>query len=121
LQRTGIFASTTKETKFQPKLSYGRLASLARSSWSGRIRWAKTSDAGATTTAATATLLLPERNRPPYYFLNGTEDRARRRRRLGETDPTARLGAGELGDGLGALVDGVLGELTEEDEADGGL
>ena len=31
------------------------------------------------------------------------------------------LGGGELGDGLGALGDGVLGELTGEDEADGGL
>jgi len=58
--------------------------------------------------------------RPPYY-LNGTEDRARRKRRLGETDPTARLGAGELGDSLGALGDGMLGELAGEDEADGGL
>jgi len=29
--------------------------------------------------------------------------------------------AGELGDGLGALGDGVLGELTGEEEADGGL
>lgn len=28
---------------------------------------------------------------------------------------------GELGDGLGALGDGVLGELTGEDEADGSL
>uniref|UniRef100_A0A8R7UQR9 Uncharacterized protein n=1 Tax=Triticum urartu TaxID=4572 RepID=A0A8R7UQR9_TRIUA len=32
-----------------------------------------------------------------------------------------RLGGGELGDGLGALGDGVLGELAGEDEADGGL
>jgi hypothetical protein len=31
------------------------------------------------------------------------------------------LRAGELGDGLGALGDGVLGELAGEDEADGGL
>ena len=31
------------------------------------------------------------------------------------------LVAGELGDGLGALGDGVLGELAGEDEADGGL
>ena len=31
------------------------------------------------------------------------------------------LGAGELGDGLGTLGDGVLGELTGEDKADGGL
>ena len=31
------------------------------------------------------------------------------------------LGAGELGDGLGALGHGVLGELTREDEADRGL
>jgi len=31
------------------------------------------------------------------------------------------LGAGVLGDGLGALRDGVLGELTGEEEADGGL
>ncbi|OQU90758.1 hypothetical protein SORBI_3001G040701 [Sorghum bicolor] len=38
-----------------------------------------------------------------------------------ETDPTARLGAGELGDSLGALGDGMLGELAGEDEADGGL
>uniref|UniRef100_A0A453DZN0 Uncharacterized protein n=1 Tax=Aegilops tauschii subsp. strangulata TaxID=200361 RepID=A0A453DZN0_AEGTS len=30
-------------------------------------------------------------------------------------------GGGELGDGLGALRDGVLGELAGEDEADGGL
>ena len=32
-----------------------------------------------------------------------------------------RLGRGELGHGLGALRDGVLGELTGEDEADGSL
>ncbi len=32
-----------------------------------------------------------------------------------------RLGGGELGDGLGALGDGVLGELTGEDEPDSGL
>uniref|UniRef100_A0A452YPV8 Uncharacterized protein n=1 Tax=Aegilops tauschii subsp. strangulata TaxID=200361 RepID=A0A452YPV8_AEGTS len=31
------------------------------------------------------------------------------------------LRGGELGDGLGALGDGVLGELPGEDEADGGL
>ena len=31
------------------------------------------------------------------------------------------LGGGELGDGLGTLGDGVLGELTGEHEADGGL
>ena len=31
------------------------------------------------------------------------------------------LVGGELGDGLGALGDGVLGELSGEDEADGGL
>jgi len=31
------------------------------------------------------------------------------------------LGAGVLGDGLGALGDGVLGELTGKEEADGGL
>jgi len=30
-------------------------------------------------------------------------------------------GRGVLGDGLGALRDGVLGKLTGEDEADGGL
>ena len=32
-----------------------------------------------------------------------------------------RLSGGELGDGLGALGDGVLGELTGKDEADRGL
>ena len=32
-----------------------------------------------------------------------------------------RLVGGELGHGLGALGDGVLGELTGEDEAHGGL
>ena len=32
-----------------------------------------------------------------------------------------RLGAGELGDGLGAFGDGVLGELTGEDKPDSGL
>ena len=32
-----------------------------------------------------------------------------------------RLGGGELGHGLGALRDGVLGKLTGEDEADGSL
>uniref|UniRef100_A0A453MV66 Uncharacterized protein n=1 Tax=Aegilops tauschii subsp. strangulata TaxID=200361 RepID=A0A453MV66_AEGTS len=32
-----------------------------------------------------------------------------------------KLRRGELGDGLGALGDGVLGELAGEDEADGGL
>jgi len=31
------------------------------------------------------------------------------------------LGGGELGDGLGALRDGVLGKLTREHEANGGL
>ena len=30
-------------------------------------------------------------------------------------------GRGVLGDGLGALRDGVLGKLTGEDETDGGL
>ena len=34
---------------------------------------------------------------------------------------TEYLGGGELGDGLGTLGDGVLGELTGEHEADGGL
>jgi hypothetical protein len=34
---------------------------------------------------------------------------------------TTRLGLGELGHGLGALRHGVLGELTWEDQADGGL
>uniref|UniRef100_A0A453T208 Uncharacterized protein n=1 Tax=Aegilops tauschii subsp. strangulata TaxID=200361 RepID=A0A453T208_AEGTS len=34
---------------------------------------------------------------------------------------TDYLSGGELGDGLGALGDGVLGELAGEDEADGGL
>ena len=36
---------------------------------------------------------------------------------------TSRLGGGglELGHGLGALRDGVLGELTGEEQADGGL
>ncbi|KAJ1268977.1 hypothetical protein BS78_07G174600 [Paspalum vaginatum] len=37
------------------------------------------------------------------------------------SDQRHRLRAGELGDGLGALGDGVLGELAGEDEADGGL
>ena len=32
-----------------------------------------------------------------------------------------RLGRGELGHGLGALADGVLGELAREDEPDRGL
>ena len=31
------------------------------------------------------------------------------------------LGAGVLGDGLGALRDGVLGQFTGEEEPDGGL
>jgi len=31
------------------------------------------------------------------------------------------LGRGVLGDGLGALRDGVLGKFTREDETDGGL
>ena len=31
------------------------------------------------------------------------------------------LGAGVLGDSLGSLGDGVLGELTGEEEPDGGL
>ena len=31
------------------------------------------------------------------------------------------LGAGVLGDGLGALTDGVLGQLSGEEETDGGL
>ena len=31
------------------------------------------------------------------------------------------LGAGVLGDGLGAFTDGVLGELTGKQESDGGL
>ena len=31
------------------------------------------------------------------------------------------LSRGELGDGLGALRDGVLGEFTRKDESDGGL
>ena len=38
----------------------------------------------------------------------------------GENDHL-RLGAGELGDGLGAFRDGVLGELTGKDEPDSGL
>ena len=35
--------------------------------------------------------------------------------------PRPRLGGGELGDSLGALRDGVLGEFTGEDESDSGL
>ena len=31
------------------------------------------------------------------------------------------LGRGELGHGLGSLGDGTLGQLTREDEPDGGL
>ena len=34
---------------------------------------------------------------------------------------TREYSGAELGDGLGALSDGVLGELTGEEEADGGL
>ena len=40
---------------------------------------------------------------------------------LPETRRRQHLGGGELGDGLGALGDGVLGELSGEHEADGGL
>ena len=40
----------------------------------------------------------------------------------GATQVDSLLGrAGELGDGLGALGDGVLGELSGEDETDGRL
>ena len=35
--------------------------------------------------------------------------------------PRSRLSAGELGDSLGALRDGVLGELTRKDQSDGSL
>ncbi|RCV31383.1 hypothetical protein SETIT_6G172600v2 [Setaria italica] len=38
-----------------------------------------------------------------------------------QAGPSYNLGGGELGDGLGALGDGVLGELPGEDEADRGL
>ena len=44
--------------------------------------------------------------------------------RLGPVDEGLHwecLGGGVLGDSLGALGDGVLGELTGEEEADGGL
>ena len=34
---------------------------------------------------------------------------------------TNLFAGGVLGDGLGAFRDGVLGQLTGEDEADGGL
>ena len=37
------------------------------------------------------------------------------------TPPASRLGGRELGDGLRALGDGVLGELAGEDEAHGRL
>ncbi len=46
------------------------------------------------------------------------------RRRLGDANAHTKVRAylrGELGDGLGALRDGVLGELTGEDKADGSL
>ena len=48
-------------------------------------------------------------------------------RRLGrrcprrQTTDGGNLGRGELGHGLGSLGDGVLGQLTREDEPDGGL
>ena len=38
-----------------------------------------------------------------------------------ETSQPNLSGGGELGDGLGALADGVLGELSWEEEAHGGL
>ena len=41
--------------------------------------------------------------------------------RVATTSPRTRLGGGELGDGLGALRDSVLGKLSGEHEADGGL
>ena len=50
----------------------------------------------------------------------GNLDCLRAKRQGGFTE-APNLGAGELGDGLGALGDGVLGELTREDEADRGL
>ena len=39
----------------------------------------------------------------------------------GDVMKNTNLSGGELGDGLGALGDGVLGELTGKDEADRGL
>eukprot|EP01052_Picozoa_sp_SAG31_P019483 SAG31_NODE_1421_length_8423_cov_2.477054_10_plen_146_part_00 len=43
------------------------------------------------------------------------------RRALVKSEPAHLLVGGVLGDSLGALRDGVLGQLTREDEADGGL
>ena len=42
-------------------------------------------------------------------------------RQVGATTASDLLGAGVLGDSLGALRDGVLGELTREEEPDSGL
>jgi len=39
----------------------------------------------------------------------------------GQENSESLLGAGVLGDGLGALRHGVLGELTGQEETDGGL
>uniref|UniRef100_A0A453E3Y9 Uncharacterized protein n=1 Tax=Aegilops tauschii subsp. strangulata TaxID=200361 RepID=A0A453E3Y9_AEGTS len=50
-----------------------------------------------------------------------TRGQSTNRKLQGDIDPSAESGGGELGDGLGALGDGVLGELAGEDEADGGL
>ena len=41
--------------------------------------------------------------------------------RAATTSPRTRLGGGELGDGLGALRDSVLGKLTGEHKADSSL
>ena len=41
--------------------------------------------------------------------------------RLGNNTTLSNLHGGELGDGLGALRDSVLGELAGEDESDGSL
>ena len=43
------------------------------------------------------------------------------RRMQSQLDSALSCSGAELGDGLGALSDGVLGELTGEEKADGGL
>ena len=64
--------------------------------------------------AAAAHSLRKERREVDVSFRNAgvRETRARKQKNLGR---------GELGHGLGALRDGVLGELSGEDQAHGGL
>uniref|UniRef100_A0A8R7TSF1 Uncharacterized protein n=1 Tax=Triticum urartu TaxID=4572 RepID=A0A8R7TSF1_TRIUA len=69
--------------------------------------------------------MIPHKTQPAQVTRTKSEQETTGRHRSIHQEDRHRdrteSGGGELGDGLGALGDGVLGELAGEDEADGGL